>query len=71
MGKREELHKMIEHLEDTTLTEAWDFIRLLLTKNSGYNIEEFRKISKSQEDIRLGNYILLDEILKKIKVEDD
>ncbi|MGE7662667.1 hypothetical protein ACQKL6_13350 [Peribacillus sp. NPDC097197] len=69
--KREKLQKMIEHLEDKTLLEAWNFIELLLTKNSGYTLEEFKKISESRESIRLGNHITLDEALKKIEKEEN
>ncbi|MGE7663001.1 hypothetical protein ACQKL6_15055 [Peribacillus sp. NPDC097197] len=69
--KREELHKMIEHLGDDTLLKAWDFVKLLLTKNSGYTLEELKKISESRESIRLGNHITLDEVLKRIEKEEN
>lgn len=39
MGKREELHKMIEHLREKELMEVWGFIEFSLTRNSGYAFE--------------------------------
>ena len=66
MTEREELHKLIDELDDIDAAEALDYLRWLLSEGDTLSPEELEMVRRGEEEIARGEYVTLAELRRGV-----
>jgi hypothetical protein len=63
---KEELHSLIELLDEDAAAEALDYVRWLTTDAEPVSAEDLAAIRRGQEQIGRGEYVTLEELRQEL-----
>ena len=66
MTIKEELHRLVDVLDEQDAQEALDYIRWLAGPDEELSPEELALVRKGEEQIERGEYVTLDELKRRL-----
>ena len=62
---REVLHRLVESLPEEELTEAHDFLRVLLEEPEELTEEEWQEVREGEEEFERGEWVRWEDVRRK------
>ena len=67
MSAREELHELIDELDEIDAAAVLDHLRWLLSDGEALSPEALAKVRRGEEEIARGEYVTLDELRRAVR----
>lgn len=66
MSVKEELHQLIEQLDESSAQETLDYIRWFQLSHDSLTPEEWEQVRRGEAQIARGGYITLDDLVREL-----
>ncbi|HZR97472.1 MAG TPA: hypothetical protein VFE37_02125 [Chloroflexota bacterium] len=67
MGVKEELHALVDTLDDEDAGEALDYLRWLASDSETLSEEDMEEVRRGEEEIARGEYLTLAELRRALE----
>jgi len=66
MSIKQELHRLVDQLEDEEEESALEYLQWLLGDEDSLTEQELAAVKEGEEEIARGEYVTLDELLRSL-----
>lgn len=67
MTIKEELHQLVDELDDLSAQDVLDYLRWLMQETETLSEKEFARVRAGEAEIERGEYTTLDELQRRIR----